>query len=124
ISVTVTSSVRSQRNSPPQHGHWVIVTGTGCGGSLVAAAAGALRKVKGPLPALRPDRLRFFFRLDWPCDFFPRPAAFSSLRSCSFSRRSRSISSCDFAQSIAQDTNLCLPFLQLLSYVTTTRGAF
>src|SRR5881628_538520 len=95
MSVTDTSSVRSYRKSPPQHGHWLIVTGTGCGGPLVAVAAGAPRKVKGPLPALRPDRFRLFFRLDWPCDFFPRPAAFSSLRSCSFSRRSRSISCCD-----------------------------
>src|SRR6266851_1822403 len=80
MSVTDTSSVRSYRKSPPQHGHWVIVTGTGCGGSPVVVAAGAPRKVKGPLPALRPDRFRLFFRMDWPCDFFPRPAAFSCLR--------------------------------------------
>ena len=48
----------------------------------------------------RPPRSTLFpyttlFRSDWPGDFFPRPAAFSSLRSCSFSRRSRSISCCD-----------------------------
>src|SRR5450432_2521978 len=86
MSVTVTGSVRSQRRSPPQHGHWVIVTGTSTGGSLAAAGGGALRKVNGPFPALRPGRfLRFVF---------PRPAAFNSWRSCSFSRRSRSISLC------------------------------
>src|ERR1035438_1373038 len=64
------------------------------GGSLLAAAsAGDCRNVKGPCPALRPDRLRgaFRFRELVPC-FGPRPAAFNSLRSCSFSPRRRSIS--------------------------------
>src|SRR5450432_1728674 len=94
MSVTVTGSVRSHRRSPPQHGHWVIVTGTSTGGSLASEEDGALRKVNGPFPALRPGRfLRFAFRLDCPF-VFPRPAAFNSWRSCSFSRRSRSISLC------------------------------
>src|ERR1017187_204562 len=64
------------------------------GGSLLAAAsAGDCRNVKGPCPALRPGRLRgaFRFRELVPC-FGPRPAAFNSLRSCSFSPRRRSIS--------------------------------
>src|ERR1017187_4099648 len=64
------------------------------GGSLLAAAsAGDCRNVKGPSPALRPGRLRgaFRFRELVPC-FGPRPAAFNSLRSCSFSPRRRSIS--------------------------------
>src|ERR1017187_4742117 len=64
------------------------------GGSLLAAAsAGDCRNVKGPCPALRPGRLcgAFRFRELVPC-FGPRPAAFNSLRSCSFSPRRRSIS--------------------------------
>src|ERR1035441_9162303 len=64
------------------------------GGSLLSAAsAGDCRNVKGPCPALRPGRLRgaFRFRELVPC-FGPRPAAFNSLRSCSFSPRRRSIS--------------------------------
>src|ERR1017187_232670 len=64
------------------------------GGSLLAAAsAGDCRNVKGPCPALRPGRLRgaFRFRELVPC-FGPLPAAFNSLRSCSFSPRRRSIS--------------------------------
>src|ERR1017187_2621302 len=64
------------------------------GGSLLAAAsAGDCRNVKGTCPALRPGRLcgAFRFRELVPC-FGPRPAAFNSLRSCSFSPRRRSIS--------------------------------
>src|SRR2546429_2531255 len=50
------------------------------------------RKVKAPWPALRPGRLGSAFGFRFPC-LDPRPAAFNSLRSCSFSRCNRSISS-------------------------------
>ena len=93
MSVTVTGSVRSHRSSPPQHGHCVIVTGTSTGGASVAAPAGDFRKVNWPCPALRPGRFRRFLRFPGlVAEWWYRPAAFNSSRSCSFSLRRRSFS--------------------------------
>src|ERR1035437_89470 len=59
------------------------------GGSLLV---GALRNVKRPCPALRSGPLGSALGFRFPC-LDPRPAAFNSLRSSSFSCRSRSFSS-------------------------------
>jgi hypothetical protein len=68
---------------------------------------------KSALPGLAARPFSLPLHLDLP-PALPRPDAFSSLRSCSFSWRSRSIS-LRLVQLIAQVTNLRLPFFQLLS---------
>src|ERR1043166_2334160 len=99
MSVVVTRSVRCHFNSPPQQGQRMLVIGTSTG-SAVAAAGGASRRLKGPCPRFRPERLGWVLRLPLENGVADRDLLRKSFSSLFTSSRNRSFSVCSRSFSV------------------------